>query len=382
MKRRRQKQGAQQQLNEYASHDKVMTHRTVPTFAFSPQHVYWEVSGNYTRLPIIKLIQPEIAAMFSAVKSWRFKIMPFMALACVSFNGIAAQPPRPTPSYSQPQSLSSNLNQKRNPWISPSLLRQYDPDKLLHTWDGKILVDSKNLPVVLKNNPSATNRPLSRVVEFIRTNTINDLPYVPGEFTCVEFAVALHDAAERAGIRCALVGMDFQKGIGHSLNAFQTTDKGLVYVDCTGGMRPVPNRNLFDTIAYIKVGQRYGRLPLEIGAFDPNRYERYLYVMSLWENTARQEAMIEMERRKWESDFAAFKTEVEKFNMMLAQNPALEAAEDIQKRRQQLEAKRKEFAKRWEDIQTRAGKIDTQFRRLQVRYDQNPSPVTHVQLWW
>ena len=62
---------------------------------------------------------------------------------------------------------------------------------------------------------------------------------------CGDFAERLHNNAEMAGIRCAYVAIDLSgytdpnnygigSNTGHALDAFQTTDRGLVYVDDTG----------------------------------------------------------------------------------------------------------------------------------------------------
>jgi len=146
--------------------------------------------------------------------------------------------------------------------------------------DGReIIVDSNQEPIHLQNNPEAQDVPFQRVLTFVRSNRINMLKYTPGKFVCSEFAVALHDAAEAAGIRCALVTVKFERGPGHGLNAFQTTDQGLIYVDCTGSPHPTNDPECFDTIAYLEVGKAYGRLHLDLAATDPIHYERYVKMM-------------------------------------------------------------------------------------------------------
>ena len=54
-------------------------------------------------------------------------------------------------------------------------------------------------------------------------------------------------------MRSAYVEIGFSAGDGHALNAFDTTDEGLIYVDDTEA----------DYIAYIEMGQPYGIIPLE-----------------------------------------------------------------------------------------------------------------------
>ena len=56
--------------------------------------------------------------------------------------------------------------------------------------------------------------------------------YVRSGYGCLNFAVDLHNNAEKAGIRC---GMVVDRKEWHCLNAFRTTDRGLVYVDASAG---------------------------------------------------------------------------------------------------------------------------------------------------
>lgn len=208
---------------------------------------------------------------------------------------------------------------------------------------GWRLVDAKGQPVTLRNNPQAKDAPLSQVLAFVKSNQVNQLTYRPGQFVCTEFAVALHNDAEAAGLRCALVGVRFQRGAGHALNAFQTTDKGLVYIDCTGSPRPSADPGRYDTIGYLKIGQPYGRLPLDLGAIAPNRYERYTYIMGLWRWV------------QWESDRLQASAQPE-----APEELALSPAERAERR----------------------AKLREQLQRLQTRYDMNPSPVKTIDVWW
>ena len=76
----------------------------------------------------------------------------------------------------------------------------------------------------------------------------------------------LHNNAEAAGIRAALVGVFFEgETTGHGLNVFKTTDRGLVYVDCTGGDWSTRLREQlygytleYDKIAYMVKGKEFG----------------------------------------------------------------------------------------------------------------------------
>lgn len=88
---------------------------------------------------------------------------------------------------------------------------------------------------------------------FLESDKTDELEYKPHEFDCTGFAITLRDHAWRWGFRCAFVEVDFSGGAGHNLNAFKTTDKGLVFVDTVGG----------DAIAYVKVGKPYGKIALK-----------------------------------------------------------------------------------------------------------------------
>ena len=84
---------------------------------------------------------------------------------------------------------------------------------------------------------------------------------------CADFAERLHNNAEIAGIRCGYVSLEttgytdpYNLGIssdsGHACNVFETTDRGLVYIDCTGiSDNYGPSNN--DRIVNIQIGQQY-----------------------------------------------------------------------------------------------------------------------------
>jgi hypothetical protein len=80
----------------------------------------------------------------------------------------------------------------------------------------------------------------------------------------VDFAEMLHNNAEQAGIRAAFVGINFAgKKIGHAINAFQTTDMGLVHVDCTGpAAEDFSHKDQYDMIGYIERFEKYGTISI------------------------------------------------------------------------------------------------------------------------
>ena len=111
--------------------------------------------------------------------------------------------------------------------------------------------------IELINNTNARNPSWEELMIFVRSDTTDSRPFVETfywSYVCTDYARDVHNNAEEAGIRAAWVGIDFEEGeLGHALNAFHTTDKGLVFVDCTG----------WDTIAYVKIGEELGYIDLD-----------------------------------------------------------------------------------------------------------------------
>ena len=89
--------------------------------------------------------------------------------------------------------------------------------------------------------------------DFLEQDDTDRLAYVENGFDCSGFAITLRDSAARCGIRCAYVEIDFFVEGGHALDAFATTDRGLVYVDSIEA----------DQIAYVEIGQPYGLVHLD-----------------------------------------------------------------------------------------------------------------------
>ncbi len=93
----------------------------------------------------------------------------------------------------------------------------------------------------------------SELEKFLRLDDTDTLPYVENSFDCSGFAITLRDRAWRYGMRSAYVELGFSGGEGHALNVFETTDKGLIYIDDTEA----------DQIAYVEIGQPYGLIHLD-----------------------------------------------------------------------------------------------------------------------
>lgn len=128
--------------------------------------------------------------------------------------------------------------------------------------------------IYLINNADAGNVSFETLKDFIVSDQTDKDLYVPGMQMCGHFAETLHNNAEKIGVRAAVVIVEFEDGSApHALNAFQTTDKGLVYLDCTGSRRTPADfeewlYKLFypigqDRMAYMVKGKEYGTILLE-----------------------------------------------------------------------------------------------------------------------
>jgi hypothetical protein len=98
-------------------------------------------------------------------------------------------------------------------------------------------------PIILTENPEATDPTWEQLEAFLVSDTTDEVPYVLGSFICGDFAETLHNNAEAAGIRAAYVPV--------RLN--QEVDGVTVFIDAISG----------DKIAYVEVGKDYGVIKLE-----------------------------------------------------------------------------------------------------------------------
>ena len=150
------------------------------------------------------------------------------------------------------------------------------PHSAAHIYDAQGFreIAGNRKPIELVNNPNAENPSWNELMAFIRADTTDSKPYIETfywSYLCADYARDVHNNAEAAGIRAAWVGIDFEEGgPGHAINAFLTTDKGLVFVDCTG----------WDAIAYVKIGEPLGKIDLDL-ALSPE-YSFYEEFRHIW----------------------------------------------------------------------------------------------------
>jgi len=168
----------------------------------------------------------------------------------------------------------------------------------LYTYEGsQVLIGGDGEPIMLVDNPDAVDPTYAELVAFIEQDTTDANDYLVHPrigYVCADFAEDVHNNAEAAGIRVASVSVDFEGGgDGHALNAFDTIDMGLIYIDCTGqGSSDKLNFHLekteegyefvydnpesWDAVAYVEVGKEYGLVSLaRAGVLHYGFYEEY-----------------------------------------------------------------------------------------------------------
>jgi hypothetical protein len=122
----------------------------------------------------------------------------------------------------------------------------------------------KDTSVNLVDNSNAKNPTLAQLEIFLKNDNSENHVYIEDIYDCSQFSEHLHNAAEAAGIRCFVVHIELINplastyqyffgndnkniNIKHALNAFMTTDYGLIYINDEG----------HDTLARIAVGHPY-----------------------------------------------------------------------------------------------------------------------------
>jgi hypothetical protein len=128
--------------------------------------------------------------------------------------------------------------------------------------------------ITLLVNESAVNPTFQQLVDFIKADKTNEIPYNSSSFVCGDYAELIQNNAEMSGYRCAWVSIDFTGEssetdpvtgivkIGHACNLFNTVDKGLIGIDCTQGTLTGNNvdnisLDMWDSEVSLVVGGKY-----------------------------------------------------------------------------------------------------------------------------
>ena len=112
----------------------------------------------------------------------------------------------------------------------------------------------------LLDNPNATNPTWAELKAFIKADDTDKIIYNSENYVCADSAEDLHNNAEKAGIIAYWVGIEFEHNWdGHALNCFDTTDRGRIYIDCTGEEIDADRPSYYhsDAISEVTVGSYY-----------------------------------------------------------------------------------------------------------------------------
>lgn len=119
--------------------------------------------------------------------------------------------------------------------------------------------------VLFENYYAASQVTYAQLKAFIKADKTDEKIYNKSTYRCSNVAQDVHNNAERAGIDAAFVVISFNitdpgNSTTHMLNCFNTSDKGLVYIDCT----PIDPHVTFngDKTGTIKVNTLYQPLPV------------------------------------------------------------------------------------------------------------------------
>jgi hypothetical protein len=89
----------------------------------------------------------------------------------------------------------------------------------------------------------------SEMREFLKQDLTDHNTYIEEEYTCSDFAADVDNDAEQQGFRCALVQIKYPDEKGHAIVAFNTVDRGLIFIE--------PQ---YDKEVIVEVGQSYSKL--------------------------------------------------------------------------------------------------------------------------
>jgi hypothetical protein len=108
----------------------------------------------------------------------------------------------------------------------------YDPNTVILN-----VVNSTDYHMKIHNNPNAHNPTYQELYNFIIKDNTDKIPYNLNSFVCIDYAVMVHDNAENANMTSGVALFEFSNyPDGHACNVFNTSDRGLIFIDCTGDL--------------------------------------------------------------------------------------------------------------------------------------------------
>ena len=254
-------------------------------------------------------------------------------------------------------------------------------------------VKASGLRVCLVNYKNATDPTWDELISFLESDDTDEQPYIEDLFVCADFAEMLHNNAEESGIKALYVGVDFIVGEGHALNAFNTTDKGLVYVDCTRGFSTPITAELTDSegrkecehdkIAYVVEGEEYGLVSID-KATSPE-YWFYEDYKQEWEEYDRELETYNSDVEVYNNDVKAYKRDGEAYERAVGGRTYIsdhEEYERLNKMYNELKARKNELDIHGNELDARRERLDERQEDLGNYRWESLGVVTNVEVYW
>ena len=247
--------------------------------------------------------------------------------------------------------------------------------------------------VCLVNYKNATDPTWDELISFLESDDTDEQPYIEDSFVCAEFAEMLHNNAEASGIKAAYVGVDFVVGEGHAINTFNTTDKGLVYVDCTRGFSSPIIAELTDSekreerehdkIAYVVEGKEYGLISIDkTTSLEYWFYEDYTVK---WEDLEKDIAAYNSDVVVYNNDVKAYERDGEAYERAVGGRTYIsdhEEYERLNKRYNKLKARENELDSGGNELDVRRDRLDERQGELGYYRWEPLGVVTDVEVYW
>jgi len=247
--------------------------------------------------------------------------------------------------------------------------------------------------VCLVNYKNATDPTWDEAIAFLQSDNTDEQSYNEDEFVCADFAEMLHNNAEVSGIKAAYVGVDFVEGEGHALTAFNTTDKGLIYVDCTSGFSSPVIAELTDSeegracvhdkIAYVVEGNEYGVISMDKAASP--EYWFYDAYKQNWAELEDDISAYNSDVAKFNADAKAYEEDVEAYENAVGGRTYISDPEEYERLTEMYDDLKAKEA----ELELRGNELDARRERLDERQDElgwcrwEPlGVVTSVEIFW
>jgi len=88
-----------------------------------------------------------------------------------------------------------------------------------------------NFTATFASSPSLRNPTYFEAQQLVALDKTDTHPYVIGSYTCANFAADFRSNSLKAGFECGIAILYFPDNTSHALNCFNTTDRGLVFVE-------------------------------------------------------------------------------------------------------------------------------------------------------